>query len=87
MPAPRTLCLLLLSALLSVLPLRATEESPNPAEQLRALLQTTDRIVLIDEYGRKTATNPDNSILELKGAELTASLGDTVEISGSETLR
>ena len=82
MPAPRTLCLLLLSALLSVLPLRATEESPNPAEQLRALLQTTDRIVLIDEYGRKTATNPDNSILELKGAELTASLGDTVEISG-----
>ncbi len=82
MPAPRTLCLLLLSALISALPLRATEEAPDPAKQLRALLRTTDRIVLVDEFGREKVTAPAGVILELKGAELTASLGDTVEISG-----
>ena len=83
MPAPRSLLrILFLAACLTSLPLHAAEETPNPAQQLRALLRTADRIVLIDEYGRKTATNPAGIILELKGSELIASLGDTVEISG-----
>jgi len=82
MPAPRLFFRLLFCTCLSALRLHATQEAPAPAEQLRALLRTADRIVLIDEYGHKTATNPAGIILELKGSELTASLGDTVEISG-----